>query len=185
MESDLEALLRLDVRLPRSPFTSSTLYFSACDYEDVRSGDFGDVLASLCSSYGDESVTVLAVQPDPVRYFRRHFGYYPCFRLSVDEVPSGYWEGMDRAPGAAVGGSIFWNAEVIAAVGSRGQWAVWAERDWELGILACPHRNGPWEEAGTRFMAVDQALDRLDEEFCNPPLSDVERRALLATFGRE
>ncbi|MCR6689360.1 hypothetical protein [Cellulomonas sp.] len=116
------------------------------EYSRMLGGTFGLTLAALTRAYGDESVATVILDPG-VPYYTNGYGVFPAFQVRTASVAERYGEGMQRAPGGDPAGAFVDSADVVAIAGSSGRWAVWGQRDWEIGLLCTPHDSGPWEKS--------------------------------------
>jgi hypothetical protein len=68
---------------------------------------------------------------------------------------------MWSAPQGDSGGILSFSSDIVAVAGSSGLWAVWAQRDWEIGVLVAPDPVGPWLDQGIRFFDPDEDFSDL------------------------
>lgn len=138
--------VRLEARLPKWPFRLPKGFSRVIEYHRVLGGGFGLTLAALARAYGDQSVAAVVLDPG-VSYYTEEYGIFPAFQVGAASVARAYAEGMRRAPGGDPAGAFVDSADVVAIAGSSGRWAVWGQRDWEIGLLCTPHDSGPWEDS--------------------------------------
>jgi hypothetical protein len=161
------------VRFPQWPFKAPRAFAHIVEFDRVLGGTFGDVLELLAQTYDDRDVTTVVFEPH-VSDYRKDYGFLPAFKVEASllrfEGAKGYWKGLRFEPGGDPTGAIAVSADVIAIAGSSGQWAVWAERDWEIGVLCTPHDSGPWSK--TEFPLFGRDIDLADirgpEGWCTP-----------------
>lgn len=164
---DFDGLLRevseyldVGVRLPVLPFKARGRVVLICEFDRTVGGDFGEVVASLAAVHRDDAVTVVVLDPD-AGYYRTFYQCTPGFRLSRSSLAESYRSRMWHEPLGDPTGAIGHSANVFAIVGSSGAWALWAQRDWELGILMVPNPVGPWREVGIPFFDPQHDFDDL------------------------
>jgi hypothetical protein len=139
------ATLDPEARLPAWPFRPDRAFTHIIEYERVLGGDFAEVLAGLVQAYDDRDVTTVVFDPEP-RYYSEAYGILP---------------GLRHEPGGDPTGALAYTANVIAIVGSSGEWSVWGQRDWEIALLCTPHDSGPWLSASVPLFGRDLDLDSI------------------------
>lgn len=82
---DLSVAVVASVRLPESPFRipGNT---DICQFNWAIGGAFAEVLRALADHFGDQFVSAAVIEPDPVAYYRREYGYDPQFTLSRSDL---------------------------------------------------------------------------------------------------
>lgn len=155
---EVSELLAVDCRLPDRPFRASSGHVDVCQYGHAVEGSFGPVVQALADVHGDESLTVVTLDPSPA-YYREHYGTYGSFRVSGPGIGDAYREAVAYEPQGDPTGAVTFTADVVAMVGSTGLWSVWAERSWDLALVMSQHPAGSWLASGVPFVAVETALD--------------------------
>lgn len=121
--------------LPESPFVFGWKESAVFEYDVVLSDAFGAVLAELTRRCGDSNVALLGLNPTAT-YYREGYGFYPALHLSAARVRAGWTQALFWEPDGDPTGSLAVSLNTVAAAGDSGEWAVWAQRDWEVGVLA-------------------------------------------------
>jgi hypothetical protein len=167
-------------RLPDWPFRASTGFTTVYEYDVVLGGSFGRVLEALASAHDDAWVCVVALDPE-MPYYSDGYSLLPAFKVSAPSIADNYSAAMQHEPGGDVTGALNISLNVVAMAGSTGTWAVWAQRDWEIGLLLTPEPHGPWLSTGIPWFGRDVELsDIRSPEGWGMPLSDDD----LMTFRR-
>lgn len=175
----LEESVALRSQLPDDPFRIDG-QIDVCQFTWALSGEFGSVLAKLVDEAQDQEVWGMALKPDPIGYYRSLYGIFPAFTLSGADVSwESYWRTISFEPEDDPTGAIAYTADVIALCGSRGTWAVWADRRWDLTLIASPIMNRSWRSVEIPFVSARQALDWFTEPDFASPLPDATREAFL------
>lgn len=159
---DSVAATRVDLaaRFPAWPFRAARGCATIFEYDSILSGGFGAVLDALVGTYGHAAVTVVGVDP-PAEYYRDEFGFFPALHFSRARVRDGYGDASWYDPGGDPMACLEISLNVIAIAGSSGAWAVWGQRDWEIGLLLTPERDGPWLDADVVWFGTDVDLDSI------------------------
>lgn len=167
-----------DIRLPTLPFRAPSGVLDVCQYSNAIEGSFGPVLQSLANHHGDSSVSLVVLDPTP-HYYRRGYGSYPAFRASGTGLAETYWDLVAHEPNDDPTGAVIHTADIVAIVGSSGQWSVWGERSWDLSIVLSQIDGGPWLSCGVPFVPVETALSDFTMPDFKTPLPDTERSEFL------
>lgn len=168
----------IDLRLPDWPFKIPVGNADLCQFSLAIEGPFGSVLQDLVDAHGDTSASVVVFDPTPA-YYREHYGSYPAFTLSGRTIAQTFWEAVTYEPRDDPTGSVAYTANVVGIAGSSGEWAVWAERSWDIAIVLSRQSKGKWLSAGVDFVSVETALADFTEPDFKVPLSDQERSTFL------
>lgn len=160
LERRVETQIDPRVRLPAWPFLGTPGFASIFEHDRVLGGDFGAVLAALALTYGDVVVTVVGFEPT-MAYYRDKYDFYPGFEVNGDAVEDGYAEGIAHEPGGDPTGALAYTVDAIGIVGSSRSWALWSQRDWEIGVLLTRDEFGPWLHQGVPAFDRDVDLDSI------------------------
>jgi hypothetical protein len=179
----VERVVDTEIRLPSWPLRDWTAAANVdvCQYSNAIEGAFGPVLQALADFHGDEVVTTVVLDPTPA-YYHEHYGTFPAFSLSRDDVAASFWECVSFEPGGDPTGAVVYTANVVTAVGDSGAWAVWAERSWDLAVVLSATPDGPWLACGVPFVPITTALADFTEPDFKTPLSPTARRTFLQNF---
>lgn len=159
MRRAITPALALTTCLPNWPFLASTGNVDICQFNWVISGVFGDVLPELAIQHDDSHITLTVIEPSPTDFYHRYYSHFPAFSLAVPRLNTdGYWESLSFAPDDDPTGAIAYTADLVAIVGFSLQWAVWAERRWDLALLHTQSVGGPWLARSVPFVPVEGRL---------------------------
>lgn len=156
----VDASVDLRARLPGWPFRGASGCATIYEYDQVLAGSFGAVLHELADAHRDAAVTVAGIEPDPA-YYRNSYGFFPAFRFATGDIRTGYGAALFWEPGGDPTGSLGISLNVVAIAGSSGTWAVMAQRDWEVGLLLTPEREGGWLATGVPGFRTGVDLDSI------------------------
>lgn len=115
---------------------SSNLYLYE-EFDWTMSPDFwGSFLRPLAQASNDTEILVAVLDPDPVNYYYKHFGYYNMFVLPTHSTESDYWNMLAMEPEGSPADAILFNSEVVVWIPISEKWAIWGERSLEECVLA-------------------------------------------------
>jgi hypothetical protein len=98
-------------------------------------------LQQLARISNDTHIITALLDPDPIAYFFKEFGYYNWFKLPVTSTPQEYKQLIQLAPPGSSADAMIYNSEVIAWVPFSKKWAIWAERGYDICILGFADKN--------------------------------------------
>lgn len=160
VRNSVEEYIDTDSRFPEWPFRGKTGYGAIFEYGYVLSGRFGSVLHRLVKEYGDESVDVVGVEP-AWQIYRSLHDHSSSFRISGEDVESGYGAAMYFRPHGVISGALGHTLSVVAIVGSSRNWSVFAQLDWEIGVLLARSAEGLWLADDVPWFPLDIDLDEI------------------------
>lgn len=178
---DIKNTSDIDRRLPYWPFRIVTGNIDICQFSMAIERDFGPVLQLLADTHHDESVSVSAFEPT-AGYYRDNYGSYSAFTLPTKTLGHDYWGAVSHEPSGDPTGALAYTANVVGMAGSTGAWAVWAERSWDLAIIASKFKDGPWRSTGVEFVRPETALADFTEPDFKLPLPPADREMFLRNF---
>lgn len=146
----------LSRRLPEWPFRASSGFLTICEYDRVLGGQFGRVLEALAVDFGDSDVCLAGVVPE-APYYRDGYHMFPAFRVASETLAAGYAAGLRYEPDGDPTGALGDSLDVVAMAGSSGAWSVWAQRDWEIGLLLTATSTGSWRSTDVPWF--DREID--------------------------
>ena len=167
-------------RLPDWPFREPSGSVTIYEYDRVLGGGFGGVLDALAKDFGDSEVYVLAIRPE-ASYYVEHYHMFPAFTAERGSIEASYMAGMFHRPDDDPTGALVDSVNVVAMTGSSGAWSIWAQRDWEIGLLLAAGPPTAWRSTDVPWFDLDIDLDSIRSPAgWGLPLSEND----LATFWR-
>lgn len=115
--------------------SADLLYF---DSIDISTQKFFDLIRAMLAFKGARDFASLVLKPDPFSYFHFHFGKYPGFVHRAEHSDDGFFESWQKDPGDSPADCLWANSERYAVLPIPGDWFVYADRKWEMGVLSGP-----------------------------------------------
>jgi hypothetical protein len=145
------------------------------DYDYALSQAGWDDLKHLASTFSEEEISVLALAPDPIAYYKAHLGVYPAFTLPVTAPGESYWDALNEAISGNPAEAMGLTATRLVIVGTSARWHLWTEFGPEIavieGIAAAGLRS--WVQESDWFTDPATAFDQLAP---GPGPADFRRR---------
>jgi hypothetical protein len=167
-------------RLPDWPFQASSGFLTIYEYDRILGGRFGRVLESLAADFGDSEVFVMGLAPE-ASYYLDGYGVFPAFSVGLGSLEASYAAGLRHEPNNDPTGALGDSLDVVAIAGSSGAWSIWAQRDWEIGLLLTAAPSGSWQATDVPWF--DRHID-LDSIRSPAEWGVVLSEGDLATFWR-
>lgn len=155
--ADVQRVFDVDARFPTLPFTLLGGHIFLAEFIWMEGGGLGAPVSQLMEYYGDDCVTYVVIDPDPI-YFAHFYDYWPAFRSSREGGENQYREGVKYRPLNDPTGAIEFAVNIGAVVGSSGRWGFWGQRDWEFILLSIPDVDGPWLHGKIPFFELDREI---------------------------
>jgi hypothetical protein len=160
LEAELQQQIHTSARLPDWPFRAISGFVTIYEYDRILGSTFGTVLEALSDAYGDDTVTVIGLEPE-MAYYRDEYSYFPGLRIARASIRDGYGEGLRREPDGDPTGALAYTVNVVGMVGASGVWSIWGQRDWEIGLLLTPDSSGRWLKAPVPWFDREIDLDSI------------------------
>ncbi|MGA3247313.1 MAG: hypothetical protein ABSD12_03925 [Paraburkholderia sp.] len=123
------------VQTLRDRSSTDLLYF---DSVDISTQKFFDLIRAMLAFKGARDFASLVLRPDPFSYFHFHFGKYPGFIHRAEHTDDDFFESWQRDPGGSPADCLWADSERYAVLPIPGDWFVYADRKWEMGVLSGP-----------------------------------------------
>lgn len=136
-KSDVEECFRLGLSLPKRLFSERFENFRFEELFYAMSAGFWPTIQALCQRSGDASVLIAVLDPDPLSYYKKNFGYFNWAELPVSSASDDYWEMLNYHPDDSLADSILVNSERIVWVPPSKCWAIIGLRSYEVCVLGC------------------------------------------------
>lgn len=137
----IRSLFNVNERLPELVFNKSFIHFLCEESYFALSGKFWETIQQLSQLSNDDTIIVGLLDPDPVAYFFKEFGFYNWFKFATNITPSMYEEAIHQVPKGSPADAITYNSEIIVWAPLSKKWAIWFERGYDICILGFADKN--------------------------------------------
>ncbi|WP_234399865.1 diadenosine tetraphosphatase [Paenibacillus popilliae] len=137
----VKELLKYEERLPKQIFKEPLNYYYICDIDNAMGGPFEDVLRNLAFISNDDYIIMGMLNPDPVTYYYKEFGYYNWLHIPANMPEDYYWDMLNVEPNQSPPDALLFNSFVMVWASPSKQWAIWGERDYGIAVLGF-HKDG-------------------------------------------
>ena len=138
----INSIFKINYRLPNQVFNSGYCNFLFEEFDWAMSADFWDsFLRPLALASQDNHILVAVLDPDPVSYFYRKFGYYGLRKLSVNITGNNYFKILGAGPEGSPADAMLFDSEIVVWMPMSKKWALWGERSYGICILAFADEN--------------------------------------------
>lgn len=132
---DVEACFCIGKSLPERVFNESLSYFRFEEFDWAMSAEFWPSVQTLCQSSGDASILIAVLEPDPLNYYKKEFGYFNWAELPIVASSEDYWALLNHCPDESPADSLLANSEKVVWLPPSKKWAIWGERSFEVCVL--------------------------------------------------
>lgn len=155
-----------ELRLPNQVFQSPFNVFVFEDFDWAMSADFWRTIQQLASGSADSYILMAVIEPSPIDYFFKEFGYYSWFKLPVNISADDYWSILEHAPDGSLADAVLYNSDVLVWISPSKKWAIWGERDHGVCVLATTYPSDQLQV--NSWHSVDKALRELiSQQYAN------------------
>lgn len=132
--SEVESVVKRDVQLPKQVFCKDFSKFVVIDFDEIFIDFFHKINAFLLAS-SEFQWTFAVIDPNPQTYFYYHFKKYPVFEVTIEDDIENYKSLIWEDPGDSPADSLDTNAAVIVVYSKTLNWAIYADKEFEIGIV--------------------------------------------------
>lgn len=148
MES-LGTVLRLDATFPAAVLNRVPAGFALFSDTLVFTGSFDEILEGLSRVSDGLPMFFASLSPDPVGYFFEHFGKYPLIRFDERVDGDEFRKPLNEDPGGSPADALIVRTERFAIFPRDLDWIIYADRDFELAIVAAFAKETSAQVMGT------------------------------------
>jgi hypothetical protein len=132
---NVEACCCIGKSLPERVFNESLSCFRFEEFDWAMSAEFWPSVQRLCQRSGDASILIAVLEPDPLNYYRKEFGYFNWAELPIVASSDDYWTLIKHSPDESPADSLLANSEKVVWLPPSKKWAIWGERRFEVCVL--------------------------------------------------
>jgi hypothetical protein len=132
----IEVLIDRSAALPDQVFRPTVAAYYVIDFDQLWSEEFFCDVQRMTARAGDASFTIAVMKPDPDDYYYASFGKFPLLQFTNEEAAGRYVTAIHEDPGESPADAIAYNSEVIIIYPPSGRWAIYGDRNLEIGIFA-------------------------------------------------
>jgi len=132
---EIKQNFQINQGLPQNPFRHFYENFSFEEFDWALCDEFWKNIQKLALQSVDKYLLMAVLNPDPIHYYKKEFGYYNWSIIPTAASDNEYWQFLNHHPQKSPADSIFINSEKIAWLPPSKRWAIWGERSYELCVL--------------------------------------------------
>ena len=152
-------------RFPDNVFRKRLPLWDVFDFYSIFADGFYARLQGIAGLVGDARAYLLVIEPDPVKYFHRHFAKYPLMVIETNtDTVHDYYGALDQDPGNSIADAINTNANAIAIVFDTVDFAIYGERESEIAMCTSPYLQGGAMDTMRLLQTVGQFDNRARAE---------------------
>lgn len=144
--------------------------------------EFWNIIKKIAEKTNDDTLILGVLDPDPITYYYKNFGYFNWVELSIDIDEAYYEDIFDIHPEGYEVDCIRHYSVTIAIVPTSKKWAIWVDRDFEICIIGFNNNTLSNEEIIeltsilNKWKNVDEAFEWFIEDiiFDRSKLQDIK-----------
>jgi hypothetical protein len=121
-------------RLPQNVYYMPFDYYLFAEFDWAMSAEFWLELKILASYSADKRIIVVVLDPHPIDYFFKNFGYYNVFYLSTNASANDYWNAIISGPPDSPADAMLYNSNVVTWFADSATWAIWGQREFGICV---------------------------------------------------
>lgn len=133
--SEIESLINRNETLPRQVFKEQFTKFLIISFDEILEDFFFQKMNSFVKKINDQKWIFAVLDPEPQNFFH-YFKKYPIFGVSFEDSYEDYFFVTRNEPEPNSDDAIVYNMEDAVLYSTSLSWAIYADRDFELGIIA-------------------------------------------------
>jgi hypothetical protein len=134
LKGECEKVIDIRKRLPDFIFKKTFARYYVIEHGLISHKQFGHLLSTMASTFGDESINYITLIPDAVDYYYERLGFYGLASFESAAVEERFLPVMWR--GRVADSFIARGGDVAALWGSSLNWAIAADRiSWEMSVI--------------------------------------------------
>ena len=159
MKKLIEEKYYINKLLPNKIFKKTYNNFLCQEFDLIMCDEFWENIKKLSILSDDDKVIFGVLDPSP-EYFYKYFGYYSIVELSTDIENKKISNLIEYAPKNNEADSIFSNSTIIICFPLSKKWAIYADRDFEISILAFEEDYiEPLKYFLSKWVSIEEAID--------------------------
>lgn len=136
MNKDINQIIIKSEMLPKNVFKIRFNYYLFISSSDPFTASFFEDFNEFIQNTNEKKYWITALDPDPVSYYSKQFNFYGAGEFSDQETENDYFELLSNYPKENMGESITITSESILIFPNSKRWAIYTERDLDIGICA-------------------------------------------------
>lgn len=122
--------------LPNQVFHKDFKDYLFEEFDYTMTEYFWTKITELANTTNDDFIIMAVLNPSPLNYYFKEFGYFNCAKLKVDISSIQYMDVLNFSPEDSPADSIFINSYTVVWASPSMKWGIWAERDKGVCVVA-------------------------------------------------
>lgn len=129
-------MLFSDDNLPQQVFREQFSHYLFEEFDWAMSDEFWDTIQKLAEQAKDDFILTAVLNPHPVNYYYKEFGYFNWTKLPINLSADDYFNVLELGPNESPADAILFNSDTVVWLSPSGKWAIWGERAYGICVLA-------------------------------------------------
>lgn len=132
----LEEIFHLNKEIPDQVFQKDFGDYLFEQFDVIMSEEFWTAIRGLAEKSKDDYVILGVLNPHPMDYYYKEFGYFNWVKLPLNLNKDDYWNIINEGPRNYEADAIIFNSFIIALFPPSKKWGIWADRNYEISVIA-------------------------------------------------
>lgn len=129
-------VFRIDNEFPGQVFQENYNDYLFEEFDWLMSSESWEVIKSLAQRSNDENIILAVLDPKPINYFYKEFGYFNWGKLPINLTDEEYFKFLEFSPKDSIADSILYNSNIVLWTSPSLKWGIFGQRDYETCVLA-------------------------------------------------
>jgi hypothetical protein len=156
----ISGIIESDKGFPEQVFKEGWKDFLFMEFDWILQSILFNRTKKFVQEAGGDEFMLAVLDPDPEKYWFKHFEKYSLLKCSVDDTEEDYLKAMNMAFGDSSADSLICNSNSILIYSGKKNWGFYAERSLEIGV--CAFTDETVKNTFSRVFGSDM-LDNIDQ----------------------
>jgi hypothetical protein len=139
--SQIESIIYLSRNFPENVFKELFSETAFINSDEIFVEGFIPKIKTFLKSISEDKFYFIVLEPNPKKYFFHHFNKYPLIEVSIVDEEDDYFSIIEENPGESPADAIRYVSKVILIYSDSLNWAIYINRDYEVGIIGAKKRE--------------------------------------------
>ncbi|WP_078554455.1 hypothetical protein [Bacillus alkalicellulosilyticus] len=136
LKAILEEIIDINKEIPNQVFQKEYRGYLFQQFDNIMSEEFFSTIRGLAEKSNDDYIVIAVLNPHPMDYYYKEFGYFNWAKLPLSLSNGYYWSILNEGPPNWEADAIVHNSFIIAFFSPSRKWGIWADRNYEISVIA-------------------------------------------------
>jgi hypothetical protein len=131
----LSYIINKSIQLPQKIVARKYKYSYLFEDHLFMEEDFYNDICFIAKCHGDENINLMILEPDPIKYYKKHFSLIPFVCWSITDSYDNYWDIINHSPSEKYADSIVDRVDTMVFYSDSFKWCIYIDRNFEVGFI--------------------------------------------------